>query len=139
MSSILLVIIVPLSLYLGFFRNNELGGTLIRLQGFCSETLKDPGKLLKYKFLILGLMLTQLSILSLILVWIVVRLKPSQDILQGLSKLDYLLRVSVFQKPKISNEELTDHTSNNQSSLDFTDKLGESALLNSRLNQIMSS
>jgi hypothetical protein len=41
---------------------------------------------------------------SLLLSLVIVRFKSSQDILQGVSKLDYLLKVSVFQKYK--NEEL---------------------------------
>ena len=41
---------------------------------------------------------------SLLLSLVIVRFKSSQDILQGVSKLDYLIKVSVFQKYK--NEEL---------------------------------
>ena len=41
---------------------------------------------------------------SVLLSLVIVRFKSSQDILQGVSKLDYLLKVSVFQKYK--NEEL---------------------------------
>ena len=37
---------------------------------------------------------------SLIFAFIIVRVKSSQDILQGVSKLDHLLKVSVFQKYK---------------------------------------
>lgn len=96
MSSILLVMIVTVSIYLRFFENDELGDNLINLQQFCNETLRDTRKSTTFGFLLFGLATIQLSFLSLILVWIVIRVKPSSDLLQGLSKLDYLLKVSIF-------------------------------------------
>ena len=42
---------------------------------------------------------------SLIFAFIIVRVKSSQDILQGVSKLDHLLKVSVFQKYKNTQKE----------------------------------
>ena len=41
-----------------------------------------------------------LELPSLLIALVIIRFKSSQDILQGVSKLDYLLKVSVFQKYK---------------------------------------
>ena len=46
-----------------------------------------------------------LQIPSLTIVWCMIMLKNSKDLLQGISKLDYLLKVSVFQKYKDKNLE----------------------------------
>ena len=41
-----------------------------------------------------------LSLQGLFMAFVIIRVKSSQDILQGVNKLDYLLKVSVFQKYK---------------------------------------
>ena len=40
-------------------------------------------------------------IVDVTIAWIVIKLKPNDDILQGISKLDYYVKISVFQRDKI--------------------------------------
>ena len=37
--------------------------------------------------------------------WVIIKIKSSADILQGISKLDYLLKVSELQRYKVANQE----------------------------------
>ena len=67
-------------------------------QGYCDE--------LNNARLILITLTKGLYIDSLIFAFIIVRVKSSQDILQSVSKLDHLLKVSVFQKYK--NQQMED-------------------------------
>lgn len=48
-------------------------------------------------------LVNMLGIPSLLICYVIVKVKKSQDILQGVSKLDYLLKVSVFQQYKELN------------------------------------
>jgi hypothetical protein len=44
--------------------------------------------------------MNQLNPFQILMAWIVVKFKRTDDILQGISKLDYLLKVSYFQRYK---------------------------------------
>ena len=59
--------------------------TTVYVNGFDSEW---PGRKLSYNIIVFANML---------LCFAIIKTKGSQDILQGLNKLDYLLKVSVFQ------------------------------------------
>ena len=43
----------------------------------------------------------QLQVVNIIMSWVIIRYKSSEDVLTGVSKLDELLKVSCFQKYKI--------------------------------------
>ena len=49
----------------------------------------------------------QFCIPAILTAYVLIKVKSSQDILQGINKLDYLLKVSVFQKYKDPEAEKT--------------------------------
>ena len=83
----------------------------------------------------MGLFLQELSIPNIILSANVVYSKGSRDILQGINKLDYLLKVSIFQKfvnPAYnrSNSIISDDTKPSESA---SSRMYQSEFLNERL------
>ena len=74
-----------------YFDDINLSISLVDLEKFCNNT-SSTFMITKY----LHVLQDHCQIVNIILIWIMIKLKSSQDILQGVSKLNNLIKTSIF-------------------------------------------